>query len=114
MRLRRRGFLLLTLLALVLSATMVTVLWQRVQTTSLAAVEAEWRFWTPVMTGVRLSLIALIAAFWHPITRIFVKRDALRAEYPAPLIAQRWRVVMWLMVLELILGQEMLNRFYGV
>jgi hypothetical protein len=37
----------------------------------------------------------------------------LGAEHPAPLAAQRWRVVTWGVVLELILGQEILNRFFG-
>ncbi len=114
MKLRRRGFLLLTLLALVLSAAVGMVLWQRIQTSSLQAVEAEWRPRTPVMASVRLSLIALVALFWQPITQRIAKRDTLGAEHPAPLAAQRWRVVTWLVVLELILGQEMFNRFFGV
>ncbi len=114
MRMKRRGFLVLTLLALVLSAVVGAVLWQRVQTTSLAAVEAEWQLRAPLLAGVRLSLIALIAVFWQPITRMLVKHEALGTEDPAVLANQRWRILTWLVVLELILGQEMLNRFFGI
>ena len=114
MRMKRRGFLVLTLLALVLSAVVGAVLWQRVQTTSLAAVEAEWQLRAPLASRCaaqsdRVHRVVLAADH-----RMLVKHDALGAEDPAVLASQRWRIVTWLMVLELILGQEMLNRFFGV
>ncbi len=109
---RHRWFVLLSLLALVLSAGIGMLLWQRVQTSSLEDVATEVEHFTTVMTLLRLGLIAGVAVFWRPIIRVIAGRQC--ATPHAHLIAWRWRMLGWWVVLELILGQELLNRFLAV
>ncbi len=103
--------MLLSLLALVLSAVVGMLLWQRVQTSSLEGVATETGRFTHVMTLFRMGLIAGVAVFWRPIIHVIVGRQSAPH---AHLIAWRWRVVGWWIVLELVLGQELLNRFLVV
>ncbi len=104
--------MLLSLLALILSAVVGMLLWQRVQTSSLQGVAMETGRFTTVMTLVRVGLIAVVALFWRPIINVIAGRQS--AAPHAHLIAWRWRMVGWWIVLELVLGQELLNRFLAV
>ncbi len=104
--------MLLSLLALVLSAVVGMLLWQRVQTSSLEGVATEVEHFTTVMTLWRVGLIAGVAVFWRPIISVIAGRQC--ATPHAHLIAWRWRMVGWWIVLELVLGQELLNRFLVV
>lgn len=106
---RHRWFVLLSLLGLILSAVVGMLLWQRVQTSSLGDVATKTGRFTHVMTLFRVGLIAGVAAFWRPIIRVIASRQS--AVPLAHLIAWRWRMVGWWVVLELVLGQELLNRF---
>lgn len=108
---RHRWFVLLTLLALVLSAVVGMQLWQRVQTSSLEVVATEAGRFTNVMTLLRLGLIAGVVVFWRPIIHAIAERYPRSAMLHSQRMAWRWRVLGWWVVLELVLGQELLNRF---
>ncbi len=109
---RHRWFLLLSLLGLILSAIVGMLLWQRVQTSSLAGVATEAGRFTNLMTLVRIGLIIFVAAFWRPIIRVIAGHQA--AAPHAHLITWRWRMLGWWVVLELVLGQELLHRFIAM
>ncbi len=103
---KHRGFLWLTGLAFVLSAIVGLFLWHWVQATSLKSVETAVSRLTPIMSIARLALIALVAGGWHPALHFYARHTRLDIKTKQRLMALRWRVVIWMMVLELVIGQE--------
>jgi hypothetical protein len=105
----RRWTHALTLLAFALALAIGGLLWQAVETASVVAIQGKVAAVKPVFTILRLSLIAVIALQWPMLIRIFHRwrriDDARRAE----LFAVRWRIVAWLVVIELMLGQNLLG-----
>ncbi len=103
---KHRGFLWFTGLALALSAIVGLYLWHWVQATSLKSVETAVSRLTPIMSIARLALIALVAGCWNPALLFYARHMRLDMKTRQRLMALRWRVVIWLMVLELVIGQE--------
>ena len=62
--LRRRWFFLLTLLAFGLALGAGGILWHSVETTSVVTVQTRIDALKPILTGIRVSLIALLAMSW--------------------------------------------------
>ena len=111
---RRRWFLLMALLTFVLTLVTGGVLWHLVETSSVVAIQTRVDAMKPVFTGFRLFLIALVAAAWPFVTsglRHWGRLDELQA---TTLLALRWRVVTWLMVIELVVGQNLLGHVLAV
>ena len=65
---RRRWFLLLTLLAFALALFAGGVLWHSVETSSISEIQAGVDAMKPAFTGFRLFLIALVAVAWPFVT----------------------------------------------
>ena len=110
---QRRWTLFFSLLALVLAFLGGYGLLGMVEAEGLAAVQARVARLHPFATAVRLVLIALVAAFWGRIARFLAARYRLGAAGEAALVAWRWRAVTWLLVIELVLGQDLLNHFFA-
>ena len=108
---RRRWFVLLTLLTFGLALGIGALLWQSVQTTSVVAVQTRIGVMKPVFTAIRLLVIALVALLWPAVTRFLHRWGRVDEAGAARLLALRWRVVTWLVVIELLLGQNLLGRF---
>jgi len=108
---RRRWFVLLTLLAFGLTLGIGALLWQSVQTTSVVAVQTRIEVMKPVYTAIRLFVIALVALLWPVVTQALRRWGRVDEAGAARLLALRWRVVTWLVVIELLLGQNLLGRF---
>ena len=108
---RRRWFLALSLLALFLAFVIGAVLFEAARMSSLEDVQASLAHLTPSATAVRVTLIALVAIFWPQIAAFIARRNGYDAEAAAALQAWRWRLVGWLIVIELVIGQNVLNRF---
>ena len=110
---RRRGRLGLSLLALVLTIGVGAWLWQAVELSSLSEVSEQVARLKPVASALRLTLIGLAAALWPRLVELAYRYpygpsdESMREN----LLAQRWRVVGWLLVIELVLGQNLLGRF---
>lgn len=109
----RRGLLGLSLLAVVLAAGIGVLLWQAVELSSVAQVAARIDELKPVATGIRLALIGLVAALWPRLISLAHRAGRIGKEQRDALLAQRWRLVGWLVVIELVLGQELLGRFFA-
>lgn len=109
--LRRRWFLALSLVAAAAVIVVGIVLWQAVELSSLTAVSERVDRWGPLLGGLRLALIGALAVVWPGLSSIRSRGDdeATRARW----MALRWRVVGWLLVIELIIGQNLLGRFFG-
>jgi hypothetical protein len=106
---RRRWTLALTLLAFALTLVIGGLLWQSIDTASVAAFQGQVEAMKPVFMTLRLSVITVLALLWPMLISAFHRwrriDDARRAE----LFAVRWRIVAWLVVIELMLGQNLLG-----
>ena len=109
--LRRRWFLTLSLVAAAAVIVVGVVLWQAVELSSLAIVSERVDRLRPLLGGLRLALIGALAVVWPWLSSLRSRADdeAARARW----MALRWRVVGWLLVIELIIGQNLLGRFFS-
>lgn len=109
--LRGRWFLTLSLVAAAAVIVVGVVLWQAVELSSLAIVSECVDRLRPLLGGLRLGLIAALAVVWPWLSslRSRVDDEAARARW----MALRWRVVGWLFVIELIIGQNLLGLFFS-
>ena len=109
--LRERWFVCLTLLAFGLAACTGGILWQALHTSPMAEVQARVEALQPAFTAVRMLVVALVALCWPGIIRLLSRWGRMGALRAARLQAWRWRVAAWLVVIELMLGQDLLQRF---
>jgi len=107
---RRRWFFLFTLLAFGLAMGAGAILWHSVETTSVVAVQTRIDTLKPVLTGFRLAIIALVAIAWPWLVNILQRWGRLDETQAENLLAARWRIVTWLVVIELMLGQNLLGQ----
>jgi len=68
----------------------------------------------PALTGFRLAIIALVAVAWPWIVNALQRWGRIDGTQAANLIAVRWRIVTWLLVIELVLGQNLLGQVLAV
>jgi hypothetical protein len=108
---RRRGLLGFSLLAVVLAIGVGTVLWQAVGVSSVSRVSGHIQQLKPVAAAIRLGFIGLLGASWPWLVERAYRYGRIGEGNRAHLLAQRWRIVVWLMVIELMLGQTLLGRF---
>ena len=112
--LRRRWFFLLTLLAFGLALGAGAILWRSVETTSVVAVQTRIDALKPVLTGIRLAIIALVAIAWPWLVNALHCWGRIDGTQAANLVAVRWRIVTWLVVIELVLGQNLLGQVFAL
>jgi len=108
---RRRWFVLLTLLAFTLALGIGAFLWNAMQTSSVVVIQGRIEMMKPVFTAIRLLVIGLVALSWPAITRTLHRWGRVDEGEAARLLSLRWRIVTWLVVIELLLGQNLLGRF---
>jgi len=109
--LRRRWFLTLSLVAAIGVIAVGMVLWQAVELSSLTAVSERVDRLRPQLGGLRLALIGALVVVWPWLSSLTSRADdeVTRARW----MALRWRVVGWLLVIELVIGQNLLGRFFS-
>ena len=111
---RRRWFVLLTLLACGLALGIGALLWHSVQTASVVALQTRIEVMKPTFTVIRFLVIGLVALSWPAVTRALHRWGRVDEAGSARLLSLRWRVVTWLVVIELMLGQNLLGQFLTV
>ena len=109
----RSGVLGLSVLTVFLAAGVGVLLWQAVELSSMAQVAARVDRLKLVATGIRLALIGLVAVLWPWLIGLAHRAGRISEEQREDLLAQRWRLVGWLLVIELVLGQDLLTRFFA-
>ncbi len=112
--LRRRWFLSLTLLAFTMALGVGSILWHSVETSSISEVQTRIDTLKPVLAGIRLFLIAMLAMTWPLLINGLHHWERLDEEQTTRLLALRWRVMTWLVVIELVLGQNLLGQVLAV
>ena len=111
---RRRWFLLLTLLAFALALVAGGILWHSVETSSVVAMQTRIDALKPIFTGIRLFLITLVAVVWPFVTSNLHRWGRIDKAQATTLLALRWRIVTWLVVIELVLGQNLLGQILAM
>ncbi len=110
----RRWFVGLSLLAVGLIFAVGALLWQAAELSSLSAVSAQVVRLKPFAGVIRLLFIAALAALWPKLIDLAVHSGRVDAAERSRLLALRWRVVAWLLIIELIVGQDLFSRFIMV
>ena len=87
------------------------VLWQATENSSVMAIRIRIEALKPVFTALRLALIGVIALLWPVLVGYLYRWGRMDEAGRARLLALRWRVVTWLVVIELMLGQNLIGRF---
>ena len=107
---RRRWFVLLTLVAFGLALGIGTFLWHSVQTASVVGIQTRIDMLNPVFTTMRFLVIGLVALSWPAMTRALHRWGRVDEAGTARMLSLRWRIVAWLILIELVLGQNLLGR----
>jgi hypothetical protein len=110
----RRWVFLLTLLAFALALVAGGILWHSVEMSSVVAIQARVDALKPIFTGFRLFLIALVPLVWPFLTSRLHRWGRVDAAQVTKMLASRWRIITWLVVIELVLGQNLLGQVLAV
>jgi hypothetical protein len=111
--LRRRWFLTLSLVAVGGVIAVGLVLWHAVGLSSLSTVSERVAAAKPFASAIRFALIGALALAWPWLPAFWAGANGNDDRTHARWMALRWRVVGWLIVIELVLGQNLIGRFLG-
>ena len=113
-RAKRKGFLIATVVAGLLTALVGYLLMHRLQTESVLSIQQSIDSWRITLTVCRWTVIALVAFGWKVGIEHFAKTGKINFDQVEQLHQYRWRAVTWLVILELVLGQGLVVKFLGV
>jgi hypothetical protein len=108
--LQRRWFVRMTLLAIVLALVIGSILMYAVQLSSITVVHAQVNTYGAWLGILRLAFIACVALLWRPVVRQLHAGNRIYEIRMHELLALRWRVIAWLLILELLIGQNLIPR----
>ncbi len=100
----------LTMLTIVLALTIGTILMYALQISSVLAVQSSINSYKPFLTALRLVVIGLIAYAWPKLIQYAQQSGRIRKERGTQLSSLRWRMASWLLIIELLLGQNLVGR----
>ena len=109
---RRRWFFGLSILAVGLIFAVGALLWQVAELSSLSAVSEQVVRLKPFAGAIRILFIAVLAVLWPRLVDLAVRAGRVDAAERSRLLALRWRVVAWLLIIELMIGQDLFGRFF--
>ena len=108
---RWRWLVGLSLLSIALIAVLGVLLRYSAERYSLSAVSEQILRLKPLAGATRIMLIGLLVLFWPRLVDLAVQYRRVDAAARSRLIALRWRVVIWLLIIELMIGQDLVHRF---
>ena len=108
---RSRWFWRFTLLAIILALVIVALLWRTLEIAAITDIQTRIEGLKPIFTGIRWVLIGLVAGFWSVITNGQYQLGPIDVSEKNQLQELRWRVLVWLVLLELVLGQNLISHF---
>ena len=109
-RRRRRWTLTLTLLAMTLALVVGGLLWHSAETASISALQGQVTAMTPWLASLRFSVIVLVALLWPALLAAWHRCGGISDPRRSVLLAARWRIVAWLLLLEIVVGQNLLGQ----
>jgi len=102
----RRSFFLLSIIATLATLLVGMLLWSAVKTQSILTVQQTLDDWRPLIAILRWTLLMILAQCWPLISRTNIPAEQLRTSRLQYWLSPRWRIMAWLFVLELVLGQK--------
>jgi hypothetical protein len=111
--LRRRWFLTLSLIAAIGVIAVGLALWQAVELSSLSTVSERVAAARPFASSIRFAFIGVLALAWPRLPALWARTNGNDERAHSRWLALRWRVVGWLLVIELVLGQNLIGCFLG-
>jgi hypothetical protein len=105
---KRPWFLRLCVLTIVSTIMIGAVLMISLESTSLASLQSSIDDYRTKMTAIRLMIIGLIALIWPKLVQHTERSGAISIERSTELKKLRWRIISWLLVIELLLGQNLI------
>ncbi len=105
---KRPWFLRLCVLTIVSAIMIGAVLMVSLKSTSLESLQSSIDDYRTKMTAIRLTIIGLIALIWPKLVQHTERSGAISIERSTELRKLRWRIVGWLLVIELLLGQDLI------
>ena len=109
---RRHWFIGLSLLAVALIFAIGALLWQVVELSSLSAVSEQVARLKSFADVTRLLLITMLTALWPRLVDLAARYGQVDTIDRSQLHALRWRVVAWLLIIELMIGQDLIGLFF--
>ena len=107
---KRRWFLRLTVLTVVFALTIGAFLIHVLQSSTVVILQSSIDSYSSVLTGLRLGTIGLIALIWPKRIQFAEHSGRIRKDAGTHLKSLRWRIIGWLLVIELLLGQNLVWR----
>lgn len=108
---RHRWSVTLSLIAAIGMIAVGAILWQAVGVTSLATVSEQITAAKPFASALRVALIGLLAIAWPWLRRRQPCANGQDDHADTHWKRLRWRVVGWLTIIELVLGQNLIGHF---
>lgn len=110
----RRWFLRMLLLAVVLALVIGSALMYAVRLSSVRDIQVQVDSVAAWSSLIRLGLMGAVAGLWRPMVQRLHASNRLHERTMRDLLALRWRVVSWLLILELLIGQNLLGQLVAV
>ncbi len=104
----RSWFLRLCVLTIVSAIMIGAVLMVWLKSSSLESLQSNIDDYRTKMTVIRLMIIGLIALIWPKLVQYSERSGAISIERSTELRNLRWRIISWLLVIELLLGQNLI------
>lgn len=106
---QRRSLLRLSLIALFFTLIVGFILWGSVKTHSIQSVQQTLNLWRPWISAIRWICLLVVVAAWPSLCRYSAKSLGLCTQKTRTLANARWRMALWLILLEVVLGQNGLS-----
>lgn len=106
--------LVFSLLALVLTGLVGMLLMYRLQTHSMQSVSLQLESWRLLLAIVRWALLGMMSLCWPVLIKILIRIRLIDESRHIAAANLRWRVVGWLLLLELLVGQGLLAKLIGL
>lgn len=108
---KRRVLFVATLITGILIASVAGLLFMSASTPDqLSSIQKEMNMISPIMAGVRFTVIGLTIAFWEKIILFVGKTRDWESGHVEHVLSMRWKVGLWLLTIELILGQNIIGK----
>ena len=85
-----------------------------VEMSSVVVIQTQVDAMKPIMSGIRLFIIALVAMAWPFVTGSLHRWGLINKAQVIQMLALRWHSVIWLLVIELVLGQNLFGQVVAV
>ena len=104
----------LTLASFTFALVIGSILWHSIATSSIGEIQMRVDRMKPMFTASRLVLIAMVAIAWPFLVGYLHGLGQIDEAQRATLRALRSRIVIWLIVIEIVLGQSLLGQVLAV